>query len=158
MIVVNIDSFSSTEAAVHAVAALANPDHQHYYELVLRDPAAGCEHELSAFQAPCPGSVRANLATVIAAIRDAADQLAAAHADILEPDEAWEPSAPSVLRDLLLLVGVTVDEETVAGWSVEQQRQAEEWAGATHLSASDNDDVVIPPRPDFLEPEEAGNG
>lgn len=38
----------------------------------------------------------------------------------------------------------------IGQWSDEQCRQVDEWAVAVHLYASDNEDVVIPPRPDFL--------
>lgn len=36
---------------------------------------------------------------------------------------------------------------TVIGWTPEQREEAERWAGAVHLAASDNDDVEVPPRP-----------
>lgn len=70
-------------------------------------------------------------------------------ADPLPSDE--DDDAPTnVLRDLLLLVGVTATEAQVSGWPLEQRRQAEQWAIATHLSASDNP-VDVPPRPEFLD-------
>lgn len=65
------------------------------------------------------------------------------------------PVSPQTLVDLLGLVCVTVTEETVCGWTEEQRRQAERWASATHLSASDND-VVVPNRPGFLGGESRG--
>jgi hypothetical protein len=58
---------------------------------------------------------------------------------------------PRILADLLSLVCVTVTPEQVASWSSEQYDRAERWAGATHLAASDNDDVVVPPRPEFID-------
>lgn len=40
--------------------------------------------------------------------------------------------------------------EVVRGWTPQQREEAERWAGAVHLAASDNDDVTVPPRPSFL--------
>lgn len=40
----------------------------------------------------------------------------------------------------------------IAAWTDDQCRDAELWAGAIHLQASDNDDVEIPPTPEHLEP------
>lgn len=61
-----------------------------------------------------------------------------------------EPASPEALQVCLILVGLEPSLETIATWSTEQQRLALEWASATHFRASDNDDVVVPPRPDFL--------
>jgi hypothetical protein len=55
----------------------------------------------------------------------------------------------AVIANMLLLVEVDVTMADVEGWTVEQRAQAVEWAGMTHLRASDND-VVVPPRPSFL--------
>lgn len=46
--------------------------------------------------------------------------------------------------------GACVPESAIAAWTDEQCRQAEEWAGAAHLNASDNDDVVVPPIPEHV--------
>lgn len=67
-----------------------------------------------------------------------------------------QPVGTDVLRDLLLLVGVTVTAEQAGQWSLEQREQAADWAAAVHLSASDNDDVVVPSRPEFLDEVTAG--
>lgn len=58
----------------------------------------------------------------------------------------------SVLVDLLSLVmnGKQPDLEVVFEWTDEQREQAEIWAGSVHLSASDNEDIVVPEKPDFL--------
>lgn len=40
----------------------------------------------------------------------------------------------------------------IAAWTDDQVRDAELWAGAIHLNASDNDDVEIPPTPEHLLP------
>lgn len=85
------------------------------------------------------------------------------------------PSDREVCRDLLLLVidmtglpGSDVALESASNedvqkadadltavittWSDEQVEAASTWAGMLHLKASDNNDVVVPPRPDFIPP------
>lgn len=57
---------------------------------------------------------------------------------------------PVNVADMLALVGVDSHLGVIATWTPEQQREAFTWAAATHLSASDNTDVEIPPRPEFL--------
>lgn len=54
-----------------------------------------------------------------------------------------------VTSTLLELVGISPSKETLATWTDDQVRAAEEWAAAVHLEASDND-VDVPPRPEFL--------
>jgi hypothetical protein len=56
----------------------------------------------------------------------------------------------SDVQDVLSLVGLAPSEKTVATWWQAQRQVALEWASATHLYASDNDDVHVPPRPPFL--------
>lgn len=51
--------------------------------------------------------------------------------------------------DLLTLVGVDVPLEIIACWTDEQIKQAEDWAAAAHLQASDNK-LTVPPMPLFL--------
>ena len=51
--------------------------------------------------------------------------------------------------ELVRLDGFPSDEE-IAGWSEAEQQEVVDWAGAIHLRASDNDDVVIPPVPSVL--------
>jgi len=69
-----------------------------------------------------------------------------------EPDDIdWDDCES--LRDFLTLVDIEVSTETVKGWSIEQRKQANDWAGAVHLRASDNCDVPQPPKPSFLPPE-----
>lgn len=65
-------------------------------------------------------------------------------------EEKWERN-DSVTAVIVSVGGVTVDEAIVETWTDEQCQQAEEWAGAVHLRASDNDDVEVPPMPAFLE-------
>ena len=57
-----------------------------------------------------------------------------------------------LLRDILALASTYVPSEQIAGWTAEQRDIAEAWACAAYLSASDNEDVEVPPRPDFLPP------
>lgn len=66
------------------------------------------------------------------------------------------PAVPRRVADLLSLVdgeGRAPEWwlERIAGASDEDLEAADEWAGAVHLSASDNDDVDVPPAPAFLE-------
>lgn len=72
-----------------------------------------------------------------------------------EPRDNAESSAdlasPSTLQDLLLLVDVDVPIGGIVGWTDDQMRAAEKWAGRVHLSASDNP-VRVPPMPEFLRP------
>jgi hypothetical protein len=39
----------------------------------------------------------------------------------------------------------------VKGWTPDQRKEVEQYCGAVHLSASDNEDVVVPERPEFLD-------
>lgn len=71
----------------------------------------------------------------------------AEYADLELPEQ--EPVSPATLVDLLSLASAMVTPEQVETWTPEQRRQAEQWASATHLSASDND-VAVPEQPDFL--------
>ncbi|HYQ69651.1 hypothetical protein [Actinophytocola sp.] len=66
-----------------------------------------------------------------------------------DEDSLGNPAAQLVV-DFLGIAGVSVTAEQAAGWSREQRKQAVQWAAATHLSASDNDDVEVPLRPAFL--------
>lgn len=67
-------------------------------------------------------------------------------------DIAWRlcnPVDPETTIGLLELVDVTITPETLKTWTPLMIAEAEEWAGRTHLRASDNI-VRVPPRPDFL--------
>lgn len=50
----------------------------------------------------------------------------------------------------LTLVDAECTEEMVASWTDEQRLVAYDWAIRCHLSASDNDDVVVPKRPEWV--------
>lgn len=50
----------------------------------------------------------------------------------------------------LMLTSLDVGEAEIAGWTDEQVKLVDEWAYSSALAASDNDEVKVPPRPDFL--------
>jgi hypothetical protein len=58
------------------------------------------------------------------------------------------------LTDMLAMVeaeyGRHIELAEVEGWTGEQFREAERWAALTHMKASDNDGIEVPPMPDFL--------
>ena len=51
---------------------------------------------------------------------------------------------------VLQLVSSQATEQLVESLSDEQRKQAAEWAISEYYSASDNEDVIVPPRPEFL--------
>jgi hypothetical protein len=81
-------------------------------------------------------------------------------------DPGGDPTKPELLKPrgnagvanmeiccaVLSLVGIgrEVTEAEVATWSQAERDRAYDWAIRCHLSASDNDDVLVPPCPDFL--------
>lgn len=69
------------------------------------------------------------------------------------PGEPWVRD-DEVLRDLIELAGFSIDVTlaTIATWTDPQCQQVEAWAAAVHVAASDNDDVQVPPMPEFLKP------
>jgi hypothetical protein len=54
-----------------------------------------------------------------------------------------------VLKDILSLVGVVVNEAELGSWRKEHCEKAREWAVKSYLRASDHK-VRVPPKPDFL--------
>lgn len=76
------------------------------------------------------------------------DRAASEHPIDVLADEPWTRD-PESTQGLLTLVGLQPSLETIATWTDEQCQQAEAWAAATHLRASDND-VDVPIRPGFL--------
>lgn len=60
------------------------------------------------------------------------------------------PEDVQATMDLLCLADVQATEDEVRSWTRAQVLAAEAWAGAVHVHASDNDDVEVPPRPEFL--------
>jgi hypothetical protein len=65
--------------------------------------------------------------------------------------EDASPITPEILSDLLSLVEVTVSPDYIRDtWTPEQWEDAAMWASAVHRDASDNNDDVVPDRPDFV--------
>lgn len=60
------------------------------------------------------------------------------------------PSIQETVIALLLVSDTNADEAVISKWTDEQRTLAYDWAMACHFHASDNDDVVVPPRPDFI--------
>lgn len=74
-----------------------------------------------------------------------------ATADLLKPTgNDGIVNAEICFASLLLVGGVDVTEEQVASWTQDQMDRAYDWAMRVHLHASDNDDVLVPARPDFI--------
>jgi hypothetical protein len=61
----------------------------------------------------------------------------------------WKRNNESIFLRLLL-VDADPNEEMIASWTDEQARLADCYAVAAHLSASDNDEIQVPPRPEFI--------
>jgi hypothetical protein len=123
--------------------------HSHTYSVVLVGNDTGHGHTIHEFEAICPeNDAAANVRATVAGIREAADLFEAGYADVLADGEPADVPA-HILVDLLGLAEVKVTEAEVMSWSKGQRRQAEHWASATHLRASDND-VPVPDQPDFV--------
>lgn len=72
-------------------------------------------------------------------------------ADLLKPRGNGGVVDNEICYDALLLVGDTDPSlSKIAIWSQEQRDLAYDWAMRTHLRASDNDDVFVPQRPDYI--------
>ena len=70
----------------------------------------------------------------------------------VDPAQQWCRDDKQTYYVLLLIGGHEVTQEAVASWSDEDCQLAENWAMATHLQASDNDDIEIPPVPSCVIP------
>lgn len=124
--------------------------HVHHYGIVLMDQDNESGVELTAFEAPCPnGNAAGHVRALVHTLRELADEVESAHADLLAEDAEPADVPAHVLTDLLGLVGISVTENRAGSWSLTQRREAADWASAVHLSASDND-VEVPERPQFL--------
>ncbi|EJN11803.1 hypothetical protein PMI42_04817 [Bradyrhizobium sp. YR681] len=72
-------------------------------------------------------------------------------ADLLKPNGNDGVVNAEICFGSLLLVGdVDVSPEMVATWAQDQMDLAYDWAMRVHLHASDNNDVFVPERPDFI--------
>jgi hypothetical protein len=104
VIIVNMQSFPGTrdEAAKSLRAILGLPerhDEDHEYSLAIVDHQAGAAIELTQFEAPCPENIRAHLVRLLEVLRETADEIQAAHADVLtegdQPASTPTADAPS---------------------------------------------------------------
>lgn len=64
----------------------------------------------------------------------------------------WQRNDEATYHTLLLVSGHAVTPDVIASWSDEQCQQAEQWAMAIHLQASDNDGVEVPRTPECVRP------
>lgn len=60
---------------------------------------------------------------------------------------SWTRDDTATFNALLLVGGQDVPIEAIAGWTDMQCMQAEQWAMALHLNASDNDGIEVPDMP-----------
>lgn len=76
-----------------------------------------------------------------------------------EGDPLWKHitiTEPPPAETVLDILGLVLEEkelpslETIQSWTQAQKDEAVGWAGAVHLNASDNWDVIVPPKPEFL--------
>lgn len=64
---------------------------------------------------------------------------------------------PDAVADLLALINVRITPDQVSAWDMDMREQAADYAAAVHLHASDNPDVILPDRPDWLPPAARGH-
>jgi hypothetical protein len=62
----------------------------------------------------------------------------------------WERDSHVTYHRLLVCGDADVTLEQVIAWTPEQCREADVWAISLHVAASDNDEVIVPPRPEFI--------
>lgn len=55
-----------------------------------------------------------------------------------------------VIQNILRCVDRDVPIDVIEKWTYAEREAAMAWAGACHLNASDNDDVVVPPEPEHV--------
>lgn len=71
--------------------------------------------------------------------------------DLLKPTGNRGIVSADICYSALMLVGdADVTEADVQCWTGEQLDRAYDWAMRVHLCASDNDDVFVPMRPDYI--------
>lgn len=80
---------------------------------------------------------------------ETADDFVEASPGVLAISQNWKRDN-FVTSCRLAMVAIEVEPDVIAGWSDEQVQQAELWAISASYHASDNDDVIFPPRPEFL--------
>ncbi len=69
---------------------------------------------------------------------------------VMAATDAWQRDDDATWLRLLACHSVNVSMAVIAGWSDDQVKAADIWAWTSALSASDHDDIQVPPRPDFL--------
>ncbi|KEZ00116.1 hypothetical protein AI27_12670 [Sphingomonas sp. BHC-A] len=62
----------------------------------------------------------------------------------------WVRDDEATAMRLLACHSIDAPMEVVSTWSDEQVKQADIWAWSSYFSASDNDDIKVPARPDFI--------
>lgn len=62
----------------------------------------------------------------------------------------WQRDNDATALRLLACHSVDVPDHVIALWTDEQVKEADIWAWSCALSASDHDDIQVPPRPAFL--------
>lgn len=62
----------------------------------------------------------------------------------------WRRDNEATAMRLLACHSIDAPIDLVATWTDEQVKAADIWAWTSYLSASDHDDVQVPPRPDFI--------
>lgn len=98
----------------------------------------------SDFDDQCGPCVEANSPTAVVG-RELVESLADP-----EPAPVADYHDVRATRDLLNLASVYPSYGTVRDWTPEERAEADAWAGAVHLHASDND-VAVPPCPAHVE-------
>lgn len=62
----------------------------------------------------------------------------------------WQRNDEATMLRLLACHSIDAPLEVVATWTDDQVKAADIWAFSSYLSASDNDDIQVPERPDFI--------
>lgn len=69
---------------------------------------------------------------------------------VMRATDTWQRDNDATCLRLLACHSIDVSDALVASWTDEQVKQADIWVWSCALSASDHDDIQVPPRPDFL--------
>lgn len=70
--------------------------------------------------------------------------------DRMVPLPTWKRDNRGTFYRLQLVGDADIPAEQVAQWTDDQCKEADCWAFSVHLSASDNDDIIVPARPNFI--------
>ena len=69
---------------------------------------------------------------------------------VMSATAEWTRDNDATALRLLACHSVDVSDQIITAWTDEQVKQVDIWAWSCALSASDNDDIQVPQRPDFL--------